>query len=348
MKMFAVALAAAIAGLLLPRSALAEPVSEPLIIGQIYTITSKVFGGERRIVVRTPTYYNEDPERRFTTVYIIDGGPEQDFPHLAGIAQSGDVNWTFDPVILVGVETVNRRAEITPPATNIELYREELGADPGGSDEFRRFIRDEVKPFVEANFRTSGRDAVIGESLAGLFIVETLFKSPDLFDDFIAVSPSMWWEDMEYGRNARKYLKSLPDGERRLYLTIGNEGLRHKEGLDRLVAGLKKSAPDNLKWLYVPQSETETHASIYHGAALDAFRAFYGMPTKTGRPGALLSGIPLGELNDEQKAARETPCERETAKLSNPQKQDLNADIEPYACLLLELGPRPAAGNFER
>ncbi|MCB2114527.1 MAG: alpha/beta hydrolase [Parvularculaceae bacterium] len=325
-----------------------EPPSEPLVMGRVFTIDSKILGGERRIVVRTPFYYDKEPERRFTTVYVVDGGPEQDFPHLAGIAQSRDVNWTFDPFILVGVETVNRRAEITPPASDVDLYREELGAEPGGSAEFRRFIAEEVKPFIESNFRTSGRDAIIGESLGGLFIVETLFKAPDLFDDYIAVSPSMWWENMEYGRNAGKYLKALPEGERRLYLTIGNEGLRHKEGLDLLVAALKKSTPKGLKWLYVPQDQTETHATIYHGAALDAFRAFYGAPTKTGRPGPLLSGVALGEMTERQKAEREAPCERSTAQLSTPKEQDRNAEKEPYACLLLELGPRPAAGNFER
>ena len=326
----------------------AKTSAEPLVMGEIFTLKSKIFGGDRRIVVRTPHYYGMEPERRFTTVYVIDGGPEQDFPHLAGIAQSRDVNGTFDPFILVGIETVNRRAEITPPATDVDAYREELGAEPGGSADFRRFIAEEVKPFIEARYRTSGRDAVIGESLAGLFIVETLFKAPDLFEDYIAVSPSMWWENMEYGRNAREYLKAMPDGDRRVYLTIANEGLRHKKGLDLLVAALKKSAPKDLKWLYVPQDETETHATIYHGAALDAFRAFYGAPTKTGRPGALLSGVPLGELTEEQKAQRDAPCERATSKLSNPKDQNLNAEIEPYACLLLELGPRSTAGRFDR
>ena len=324
-------------------------VSTPLVMGEVFTLKSTVFGGDRRIVVRIPFYYYDaEPERRFTTVYIIDGGPEQDFPHLAGLAQSGEVNATFEPVILVGIETVNRRAEITPPATDVETYSEELGAEPGGSSDFRRFIAEDVKPFIEARYRTSGRDAVIGESLAGLFIVETLFKTPDLFDDYIAVSPSMWWENMEYGRDAKSFLKALPEGERRLYLTIGNEGLRHKKGLDLLVAALKKSAPAGLKWLYVPQSDSETHASIYHGAALDAFRAFYGEPTKSGRPGVLLSGAPLGELTEQQKVQRAAPCDRATARLATPENQYRDAEIKPYECLLIDLGPRAAAGNFDR
>ena len=104
-------------------------------------------------------------------IYVIDGGPEQDFPHLAGLAQSAEVNGTFEPLILVGIETVQRRSEITPPVSDPAAYQAELGATPGGSAQFRRFIADEIKPWVEARYRTSGNDAVIGESLAGLFMI---------------------------------------------------------------------------------------------------------------------------------------------------------------------------------
>ena len=170
---------------------------------------------------------------------MIDGGPEQDFPHLAGLAQSAEVNGTFEPVILVGIETVRRRSEITPPATDVALYEAELGARPGGSAQFRRFIAEEIKPWTEGRYRTSGRDAVIGESLAGLFVVETLFEQPDLFDDYIAVSPSLWWENMKYGREAAERLRRFPAGQRRLYLTLADEGYRHEEGVNLLVAALE-------------------------------------------------------------------------------------------------------------
>ena len=68
-------------------------------------------------------------------------------------------------------------------------------------------------PWVEARYRTNGKDAIIGESLAGLFIVETLFEDPTLFDDYIAVSPSLWWEKKKYGRKAAAYLAKMPAGE---------------------------------------------------------------------------------------------------------------------------------------
>lgn len=322
--------------------------AQPLVMGQVHTLRSGVLGTDRRIVVRTPAGYEEEAASRYNVVYVIDGGPGQDFPHLAGLAQSAEVNGTFDPIILVGIETVKRREEITPPVADQALYLKELNATPGGSARFRSFIADEVKPWVEARYRTTGRDGVMGESLAGLFVVETLFKAPDLFDDFIAVSPSLWWEDMHYGRNAAAYLARLPFGERRLYLTLADEGYRHQEGVDRLVAALKAKGPPGLQWLYVPQGDSETHASIYHGAALDAFRAFYGTPSRIYLPTQLLSGRPMRERSAAENARRARECTRPIARKVVPAETKVERNPPAYECLLYDLGPVPAAGNFTR
>lgn len=110
------------------------------------------------------------------------------------IVQSRDINGTIGQFILVGIETVNRQHQIVPPATDVETYEAELGQKPGGSAKFREFIRDEVQPWVKERYRANGRDVVIGKSLGGLFIVESLFEEPTLFDDYIAVTLSLWWK----------------------------------------------------------------------------------------------------------------------------------------------------------
>ena len=165
---------------------------EPFAIGTTYTIESDILeGGERKITVRLPAEYASEPDRRFPVVYLLDGGPEQDFAHIAGIAQSREMNFSFEPFILVGIQSVNRRHELAPPVAAPAPYEEALRATPGGSPDYRRFLREELKPMLEAQYRTDGHDAVIGESLAALFVVETLLEEPALFDDYIAISPSM-------------------------------------------------------------------------------------------------------------------------------------------------------------
>ncbi|MXP10141.1 hypothetical protein [Pseudoblastomonas halimionae] len=84
-------LIAAPLALLMATPAAAQPADgEPVTIGTTYTIPATAFEGERRMTVRLPAGYVEQPEMRFPVVYVIDGGPEQDFPHIAGIAQSRD------------------------------------------------------------------------------------------------------------------------------------------------------------------------------------------------------------------------------------------------------------------
>ena len=75
-------------------------------------------------------------------------------------------------------------------------------ASGGGSETFRRFIAEEVMPFVQANYRTGGRRILMGESLAAFFVVDTLLRQPRLFDDYISISPSMWWNREELGERA--------------------------------------------------------------------------------------------------------------------------------------------------
>ena len=65
----------------------------------------------------------------------------------------------------------------------------------GGSQAYRTFIRTELMPEVARRYRTTSESAIVGESLAGLFVVETLALEPDLFDTYIAIDPSLWWND---------------------------------------------------------------------------------------------------------------------------------------------------------
>ena len=321
---------------------------EPVVIGQTYTLSSSVLGSERRLSIRVPSRYGESPEQRYPVVYVIDGGPEQDFPHLAGLAQSREVNLTFAPFILVGVETVNRRAQITPTTSNPEEYKKWLGTAPGGAATFRRFLRDEVQPWVQSRYRTNGQQVVIGESLAGLFIIETLFEDPTLFDDYVAVSPSMWWEAMEYGREAERYLQRLSAGRRRLYLTMANEGYRMQDGLNLLVAALKAHAPDGLSWVYVDRSAQETHASVYHVAALDAFRLLFPEPTRIYRANPLLSGRPATPRTPVHESRLARDCTVTNAQRTTPKDtRDAPADFA-YACVLHDYGALPTAGNWVR
>lgn len=256
------------------------PRGTPIAIGTSYTIQSGHLEAPRTINIRLPAGYEQQPNRRWPVLYLLDGGVDQDFPHIAGIAQHADISWTFEPFILVGIQSVRRPFELTFPASD-ERYGERQRPN-GGSDRMRAFLREEVRPFVEARVRSSGEDILMGESLAGLFVVETLLRAPAMFDTYIAISPSLWWNRGALPAEAPRLLARHDSAPRRLYLTVANEGGTHRRGIDAFVSALEASARATLDWRFVDRSATETHSSIYHAAALDALRTLYPIPYREG------------------------------------------------------------------
>lgn len=244
----------------------------PIVIGQSFTLHSRVLGTPRKVNVYVPPSYAEG-DKTYPVLYLLDGGEAQDFHHISGIAQLGTIAGTSEDVIVVGIETVDRRNELTAPARDPRYEKE--WPTHGSSMRFRRYVAEEVIPFVEGRFRTSGDTAVMGESLAGLFVVETLLHRPALFDHYIAISPSLWWDEGALARDAAALLARHDDASRTLFLTMADEGGTMQEAMGGLVAALEASAPRALRWTYEQRSK-ETHATIYHGAALDAVRQIWG------------------------------------------------------------------------
>lgn len=239
---------------------------EPLVIGETFTIHSEVLGEERRInVYRPPSWDSVQPP--LPVLYMPDGGIGEDFLHIAGLVQISSLNGTMRPVILVGIENTERRRDLTGP-TSVASDRE-IAPRVGGSAKFREFVRTELMPLIEARYATTGEKGIIGESLAGLFVLETLVLEPDLFDIHIAFDPSLWW-------NGGDLLRRVPEGGARMngrvvYIAsssepkIASDAARFAELL-KAVAGVTSH--------YEPMPD-ETHGTIYHPAALEAVRRVY-------------------------------------------------------------------------
>ncbi len=251
------------------------PVETPVVIGASYALPSPTYGGVREINVWLPPGYAEG-DARYPVLYVLDGGQAQDFHHISGLAQLGTVNGTTRDVIVVGVASVDRRNELALPTEDPELIA--TYPTQGQSERFREFLRLEVQPFVEGRFRTDGDTALMGESLAGLFVVETFLKTPEMFDAYVAVSPSLWWDGGRLARQAGAHLRDHSNAPRRLILTIADEGGEMQAAMDDLVANLRDFAMPGVTWTYEPRPD-ESHGTIYHGAAMDAFRSLYPVET---------------------------------------------------------------------
>lgn len=260
--------------LLAAACASAAPTAAPIQLGVSHTLQSNVLDEAREINVWLPPGYSEGGDR-YTVLYLIDGGVEQDFPHIAGLGQLGAVSYTYAPLIIVGVKTGTRIAELTPPPAD-QRFRAAF-PNAGGSARFREFLHTEVIPFIDARYRTTESRAVIGESLAGLFVVDTFLNEPGLFSDYVAVSPSLWWDDRALARSSALLLRQQPGSSRRLYLSIADEGGTMRDGVDLFRAAVE-AAPTRATLRFSDPSTGETHATTFHPAALDALRWLYATP----------------------------------------------------------------------
>jgi predicted alpha/beta superfamily hydrolase len=253
-----------------PRARAGEKAA-PLVIGETFTIDSKVLGETRRINVYLPPGHGGPSGARLPVLYMPDGGMAEDFLHIAGLVQVSVSNGTMRPFLLVGIENTQRRRDMTGPTDNEEDRK--IAPHVGGAQAFRKFLRAELMPQVKRRYRTTEESAIVGESLAGLFVVETLLLEPDLFDTYIAVDPSLWWNNHKLVVDTGKQLRARPDLKKALYLA-GSAEERAPGLTQRFVDALEKNAPKGVRWHYAKMPE-ESHATIYHPAALKAFREVF-------------------------------------------------------------------------
>jgi predicted alpha/beta superfamily hydrolase len=247
------------------------PASDQVLPHQTLMIDSKVLGETRRINVYTPPGYDDAADARYPVLYMPDGGVEEDFPHVTSDIDTSIRAGEMRSVIVVGIENTERRRDMTGP-TDVESDRK-IAPRVGGSANFRAFIRDELIPAIRRRVRGNGQTAIVGESLAGLFVLETFFQEPRLFDIYIALSPSLRWNAQAVVRGAAERLRAQPRLTGTLYFaTAGDDG--NDDAGKALAAALRAAAPKGLTWYYEPRPDLK-HSTIYRGASLGVFRKLF-------------------------------------------------------------------------
>ena len=266
--------------------------ASPLVIGDTFTIDSKILGETRRINVYLPPGYTPSDTARVPVLYMPDGGMAEDFLHVAGLVEVGVGNATMRPFLLVGIENTQRRRDMTGP-TEVESDKK-IAPHVGGSAAFRKFIRDELMPEVRARYRTTTETAIVGESLAGLFVIETFLLEPELFDSYFAFDPSLWWNGQRLVAGAAERLRARTNQPKALYFASSEEPSTAVPA-QKLADILSKDAPAHTRWHY-EKMPAEHHSTIYHPAALLAFRMMLApepaVPSPSAQPAAGTSATP--------------------------------------------------------
>lgn len=230
--------------------------NDPIPDHEILKLNSSAVSEERVISIYTPPGYSTSTDS-FPVLYMPDGGIKEDFPHIANTLDTLIKQGKIPAYILVGIENTERGRDLTG-ASAIKEHEEYGIPMTDGAKNFRAFIIDELIPVINERYRTTGYQGIIGESLAGLFVVETMMLRPEAFNFFIAMDPSIWWNDNITAKNAKNNFNRLPDRRTKLWFA-GSGNAEISTRMEELIAQLKAHAPDNLEWTYSPEPSEEHH-----------------------------------------------------------------------------------------
>ena len=170
--------------------------------------------------------------------------------------------------IVVGVANVSRNRDFTYPSTDKEYV--EKYPETGHSEKFIEFIENELQPLIEKQYPVTSEKTLIGQSLGGLLATEILFKKPDLFKNYIIVSPSLWYDFESLLKKEPKAYTS----QKSIYVAVGEEGDVMKRVAKELYKKLEKNKKSNTQ-VYFHFLKEQDHGDALHLAVYNAFEKIF-------------------------------------------------------------------------
>jgi len=266
-------------------SFLSSAQEDDIVVGKYETIASTVLNEKRQLMVSLPDNYDTD-NFSYPVLYFTDA--KQQFQSMASTVQFLAENDVIPPMIIVGIVTSeNRTRDLTPRLSKEALEKPSWYSDqnPGGADKFIEFLEVELMPYINEHYRTADFNVFSGHSLGGLFSIHALLNKPNLFDGYMAVSPSLWWDNERLVSDAKHLLEEKKLPNKRIFLSKGSEEGPMDTTYKSLVSLLELHKSNYVTSQKFPE---ENHLTIvfkahYHG--LKAIFNEWSLPFKEGEKG---------------------------------------------------------------
>ncbi|RFM32581.1 alpha/beta hydrolase-fold protein [Chitinophaga silvisoli] len=238
-------------------------------IGKTYSVYSKILKEKRTYSVYLPPSYQRNPTKKYFVAYVLDGGRNK-FLEVAGIAQSmnsiPDLKMQIPELIIVSIENTDRTRDFTPTHSLNYLDAENIAAfnSSGGANAFKAFIEKELIPQIDSSYRTLSKNLIIGHSLGGLFAIHCLLESPGLFNFYILIDPSWFWDHNYIGKRTREVLQTKTELQGRVYIALANnfqEDNRHYKWGNEFYELLKNNTSEALD-VKLRYFEDEKHLTV--------------------------------------------------------------------------------------
>jgi uncharacterized protein len=233
------------------------------VIGEKLKIESKILDEKKIVVVIPPFNYKDRPDEKYPVVYVLDPGNNL-------FAVNGIVNYYSDvlkimpKMIVVGIVTNDREHDMLPvPKPDFPTG--------GGADKFLDFIDSELTHSIDSLYPANSSRCIIGHSAGGLFAIYALQNRPELFDSFIAIDPSLWYDDESCVLKTAEFFKSRKDIKKSLFISISEE---KNMGIFPFITQLEKYAPEGFVWDYI-HYKNESHNTLGFKSICAGFEMIY-------------------------------------------------------------------------
>src|SRR5438270_1739627 len=265
---------------------------------QSITIHSNVLNEDRAILVRMPAAA-QGSKLRYPVLYMTDG--DGHMKEVSGIIDFLVGHNRMAPVIIVGIPNTDRTRDLTPTHADAKGPDGAIGQSfptSGGADRFLQFIQTELFPEIEKRYPTGSYRIFAGHSFGGLLAIHTLVNHTDMFNAYIAVSPSLQWDDQRTLHQAQQLFAKTKELKKTLFFSLGNEGATPNlmgDGFDQLQKLFTTSTPKGflVRSARYPDEDHGSTTFLAHYAGLKTVFDGWQMPRdpKTGTFTGGLKGI---------------------------------------------------------
>ncbi len=206
--------------------------SNPIVFGQIDSMYSNILKESRKIWIHIPeSAKSGNKDKKFPVLYLLDGPGH--FYSVAGMIRqlsTSNGNTILPGMMVVAIPNTNRSRDLTPTHVEIDYFTgDSTTYDSGGGGKFLDFIEDELIPYIEKSYPAASYRTFAGHSYGGLSVINALISKPHLFNNYISIDPSLWWDNMAFKNYADSILNTNNYGGKALFLAIANT---MEEGMD--------------------------------------------------------------------------------------------------------------------
>jgi predicted alpha/beta superfamily hydrolase len=323
---------------------LAPPVPQRL------AMHSNVLNEDRVIWVRLPRSYDQSKDP-LPVLYLADG-PD----HINEIGSTIDFlvrNGRMPPLIVVGIANTDRNRDLTPSHSEAKNPDGKLtNPTSGGGDRFIDFIQNELMPEIEKRYRTAPYRIFAGHSLGGLMAIHILITRPDLFQAYIAVSPSLWWNDQRTLHEAQGFFAARTELNKTLFFSLGSEddsAVPMRASFEEFQKTLKHRAPKDFHWDSARYPDEDHGSTVLraHYAGLRFVFSDWPMPRdpRDGSPVGGLDGLEKHYRNLSQRYGYPVPLPENALNLLGYQLMGAKKFDEAIAAFQRNVELYPGSAN---